>query len=72
MKYLFFNLVLISLLVSCKKKDTEPATPKTCYHCELFGAGYQTTKDTCVNAWDSNPQFKDAQGNNLNSICTKK
>lgn len=71
MKHLFSNLILISLLISCKKKDNGPAIPKTCYHCEIVGAGYQYTKDTCVNKGDV-PAFRDAQGNNLNSICTEK
>jgi hypothetical protein len=70
-KHLLSNLFLICALFACKKKDAAPIPVKDCYHCQIVNAGYSGYKDTCVNHGDI-PAFKDAQGNNLNSLCTPK
>jgi hypothetical protein len=62
---------LICILISCKKKDAAPIPVKDCYHCQIVNAGYSGYKDTCVNHGDI-PAFRDAQGNNLNYLCTPK
>lgn len=71
-EYLIFLLSCLFLISCTKKESTTDTTPKNCYSCEIFtGVGSSYKKDTCVYKWDS-PQFRDAQGNNLNWICTPK
>jgi hypothetical protein len=71
MKYALFVLFLICILFSCKKKDAAPIPVKDCYHCQIVNAGYSGYKDTCVDK-GTVPVFRDAQGNNLNYLCTPK
>jgi hypothetical protein len=71
MKHLLSNLFLICILISCKKKDAAPIPVKDCYHCQIVNAGYSGYKDTCVDK-GTVPVFRDAQGNNLNYLCTPK
>jgi hypothetical protein len=73
MKYLLSaTIVIFSLFFSCTKKEsTTDNTPKKCYSCKIGGVAGSYTKDTCVYKWDT-PHFTDAQGNNLNWICTPK
>jgi hypothetical protein len=70
-KPLIFFSFLICALFACKKKDAAPIQLKDCYHCQIVNAGYSGYKDTCVDK-GTVPVFRDAQGNNLNYLCTPK
>lgn len=59
--------ILLILLIGC----TKPKTDKNCYIC-TFGVG-QPAKQVCINEGEdiNKVQFKDNQGNDLTSYCTK-
>ncbi len=60
-----FSLVLFS----CSKKKESFSN---CYTCQITGASYSLTLDTCSNSTSSTYHFQDANGNSLGFFCQSK
>lgn len=57
-------LLSLLLLFSCTKDN------KTCYQCHIWGQGTDKNEKICTDGEEPG-EFKDAQGNDLNSYCEK-
>lgn len=60
--------LVVVVLFSCSKKSKGDY----CWSCEVTGPGYYRQVDTCTEDARNNPQFEDANGNDLNAFCTRR